>query len=181
VAQTPPGGTPAPTHAGQTLSDIIRGIAHAVESANEIGDVANLNQLRTYFNPNDDGTVSAKVVRIKIDAEHYIDVPLVGLVNPGSMEMEETTIRMCVRMTSTEVKSHVHAASEDMKVQRSSFNVALTSVKPGESKDTIDVTMTFKKAEPQEVLARIIDEVSRQARVQKLPPPAPATPPTPTP
>jgi hypothetical protein len=167
----------AQTPAGHTLSDIVRGIAHAVEAANEIGDVANLNQLQTFFVRNDDGTVSAKTVRVKIDDGHYMDVPLVGLVNPGSMEMEETEVRMCVRMTHTEIKDHVHAASETMKVQRASFQVALTGVKPGESSDVIDVTMKFKKAAPQEVMARAMDEVARQARVQKFPPPA--TPPTP--
>jgi hypothetical protein len=176
VAQTPPGGTPPttptpPTPAGQTLSDIVRGIAHAVEAANEIGDISNLNQLQTFFTRNDDGTVTAKTVRIKIDDTHYMDVPLIGLVNPSTMELEETEVRMCVRMTNTEIKEHLHTASETMKVQRASFNVALTSVKPGESKDVIDVTMKFKKAAPQEVMARAIDELARQARVQKLPPP----------
>jgi len=164
---------PARAPAGQTLSDIVRGIAHAAESANDIGDMAVLNQLKFFFDIGDDGTFVAKTARVKLNGDHYIDVPLVSLVDTGGMSLNEMEVRMSVRLTQAEVKEQLHAAAEDMKVQRSSFGVALTGAKSGTAGDVIDVVMKFKHAAPQEGMARVLDEVAGQAQVKKFGPDTP--------
>lgn len=159
---------------GQTLSDIVRGIAHAAESANDIGDMAVLRQFKMFFDLDEKGNFVAKTARVKVDDAHYMDVPLVAIIDPGSMTLNEMDVKMAVRLTQTEVKQQLHAANASVMVQRSSFNVSLTGSKPGSRDDVIEVTMKFKKCEPQEGASRVIEELSNTIRTQKF---APATPP----
>lgn len=156
-----------PSEEGQTLSDIVRGIAHAAGAANEIQDRQFIQQVNHYFHKEEDGTLVPKVVRCKIDETNYIEVPLISMIDPSTLGLEEMDVRMGVRLSRAEVKSHIHDANREKNVSRSSFNVSLTSSKPGDRQDVIDVTMKFKKTEPAEGSARLIEEMNGLAQPHK--------------
>lgn len=149
-----------PNNNNQTLSDIVRGIAHAAGAANEIQDRQFIQQINHYFHKEEDGTLVPKVARARIDDNTYIEVPLISMIDPSTLGLEEMEVRMGVRLSRSEVKEHVHDANKDVKVSRCSFNVALTSAKPGDRQDVIDVTMKFKKVEPTEGSSRFIEEMN---------------------
>ena len=151
----------------QTLSDIVRGISHAAASANEIQDQQFLKQLSHFFHREEDGTLVPKVVRTKIDDETFVEAPLISLIDPSTLGLEEMEVRMGVRLSKSEVKKRVHDVNKEKQVSRCSFNVALTGATPGSRQDVIDVTMKFKKAEPVEGVNRIIEEMNGLVKPSK--------------
>jgi len=152
---------------GQTLSDIVRGIAHAASAANEIQDRQFIQQVNQYFHKEADGTLVPKVVRAKIDDNTYMEVPLITMIDPSTIGLEEMEVRMGIRLSKSDVKEHVQNFNDQNKVSRSSFNVSLTSCKPGERQDVIDVTMKFKKTDPAEGSSRLIDEMNGTVQPHK--------------
>jgi hypothetical protein len=162
---------------GQTLSDIVRGIAHAAAAANEVSDMQMLKQMRDFFTLGEDGVLEAKMVRIRLNPTTHMDVPLVSMIDPSSLSLQDMKVRMSVRLSKAEVKRQLHAANDSVEVTRASFQVGLTGAKPGARKDVIDVTMTFKRLEPVEGSARVLEELGRgiAPSTANTPPPA-ATP-----
>jgi len=90
----------------------------------------------------------------------YIEVPLISMIDPSTLGLEEMDVRMGVRLSRSEIKKHLHDANKEKEVSRCSFNVSLTSSKPGDRQDVIDVTMKFKKTEPAEGSARLVEEMN---------------------
>lgn len=159
-------GMPSPEQEAQTLSDIIRGIAHAASATNEIQDQQFIKQIDHYFHKEDDGTLVAKVVRAKIDDGNYIEVPLISMIDPSTLGLEEMTVRMGIRLSKSKVKQAVDDA-KNAKVSRASFNVSLTGCKPGERQDVMDVTMVFKKTEPSEGASQLVENMNGMIQPKK--------------
>lgn len=139
----------------QTLSDIVRGIAHAAQSANEISELAILKHFNHFFEE-ENSCLIAKTAKIQIDEKHVFNIPLITLVDPSTLSLNEIEVKMAVRMQESTVKEQLHLVSDELKVQRTSFNVSLTGCRP-DKQDTIKVTMKFAKAEPQEGLSRMLE------------------------
>lgn len=151
---------PSNSSEGQTLSDIIRGIAHAASAANEIQDQQFIKQIGHYFHREEDGTLVPKIVRAKVDDNTFIEVPLLSMIDPSTLGLEEMEVRMGVRLSRTDIKKRIHDADENVEVSRSSFSVSLTSAQPGKRQDVIDVTMKFKKIDPAEGSSRLVEEMN---------------------
>lgn len=144
----------------QTLSDMVRGIAHAASAANEIQDQQFIKQIDYYFHKESDGTLVPKVVRAKVGDNNYIEIPLISMIDPSTLGLSEMEVRMGVKLSKSDVKKRLHDVNKDVEVSRSSFSVALTSVKPGERQDVIDITMKFSKVDPAEGSSRLVEEMN---------------------
>lgn len=142
----------------QTLADIVRGIAHAVSTANEIQDQQFLKQFDHFFEKQGESLV-AKEVKVKVHEDKIIKVPLISLINPSYLELEEMCVKMGIRLTETEVKKSLHQANHQLEISRSSFGVALTDIKPGTKQNVIGIEMKFKKMDQIEGVARIQEEL----------------------
>ena len=140
----------------QTLSDIVRGISHAVTSVSDVQDNRFVSSLKMYFDVGDDGIFYPKMVLFD-NGGNKLQVPLISLINPSSLRMDEIKVRVGVRLSASKVKKVLDSDST-----RSSFSVALTGCKPGSRKDVIDVTMTFKNTDPSEGISRIIEEINQK-------------------
>ena len=158
--------------ADHTLSDIIRGIAHAAAAADEIQDRHFMKHLNRYFTQEADGSFTAKYARIRMPGDtHYVDVPLISLMDPGTLHLGEMEVRMGVRMSKTEVKQAVDQAGRSLGVSRSSFHVEFTGAKPGERQDVMDITMKFKRPENNlEGVTRVIEDLNQTITPKPLTP-----------
>lgn len=69
----------------QTLSDLIRGLQHSVNTAMEMVETRNVELLGRYFSP--EGEPLTK--RLNINGQTAIDVPLISIVNPSTINIKE--------------------------------------------------------------------------------------------
>lgn len=152
----------------QTLSDIARGIQHAVNTSQEMLEQHYLRMLGRYF---DKGN-NAKMVRIKVPPDSVMEVPLIALMSPTGMLLEELVLDLSLRIDETDIKK---TRKPDGKiVERTSFVISVGGGKKvdGKSKDTneIDIRMVFKIGDPPEGIARIVDEFTKKIVPKKIVP-----------
>lgn len=157
---------PASSH---TLPDFVRGIQHAVNTATLMFEQNAEAFLDRHLK--DDGSPEVQVVKIP-NSKYVLIVPTMSTSRPPDMILEEMEVRMCVRVDKTDVKhGHPHG---DPDVTRSSFQVSLAAGKTGaKSSNEIDLVMKFKRGDPPEGVARIIENFVNS--ITPVPPPeAPA-------
>lgn len=147
--------------AEQTLSDVVRGMAHAASAADAIIDQQFIKQMETFFEKNEDGTLRAKMVQVELTKDRIVEVPLVTLIDPSILALDEVTIHMVVKLTESKIAKRVHSADKSVEVTRSSFGVTLTSAAPDSRSDGLRVSMKFKRITPPEGATRVIDEMAQ--------------------
>lgn len=150
----------------QTLSDLTRGIQHAVNTAEEILEQHYLRMLGRYFNEDN----SPRMARIKVPPASVIEVPLLALVTPTALKLDEMVLDMTLRIDETEVKRFPGRAGRV--VERSSFKISVGSGtredgSPRE-KNQIDIRMTFKSGDVPEGVSRIMEEFTKSILPKKL-------------
>jgi len=147
---------------GSTLSSIARGMQYAVNSTQEIMEDHYARVFNKYFDK--DG--NPKIVKFNISPEQVIQAPLIALVPLNSLVLEEMVVEMSIEVTDTTSKK-VGAKTEDIDLDRTSFNVSFASGKriggntDGDAKqrdNTIDIMMKFKRGDPPEGVSRVLDE-----------------------
>lgn len=148
-----------------TLSDIARGMQHAVNTAQEIIEQHYMRLFARYFDKNGEPLM----VTFNLTPEHVVNAPLVALIQPNALALEELTIEMAVEIDQTTVKK-VPTPAKDIDLDRTSFAVSFASGKRTSAGQTtggeastrednvIDVMMKFKRGDPPEGVARVLDE-----------------------
>lgn len=147
--------------AQQTLSDVVRGMAHAASAADAIIDQQFIKQLQNFFDVMGDGKLKAKMVQVDLGNDKIVEVPLITMVDPAILSLDEVNINMVVKLTESKVAKRVHLANKEMEVTRSSFGVTLTSAAPDSRSDGLRVSMKFKRISPPEGATRLIDEMGQ--------------------
>lgn len=182
-------GSGQPDMTAQTLADIARGMQHAVNSTQELVEDHYRRVFERYFE--DDGDPIVK--RFKLPNGYVMDVPLISLVPPSSLNLKEMKVQMSVHVDKTEAKSAIHTHVKSG-ATRTSFNVSFAPGKGTGSggplaKDSsrIDIEMTFVAGDSPEGVARVIEQYANTLLPKKGEGPAPdgaastPTPPAPTP
>ncbi len=150
----------------QTLSDLTRGIQHAVNTAEEILEQHYIRMLGRYFNEDN----SPRMARIKVPPDSVIEAPLVALVSPTALKLDELTVDMTLRIDEIEVKRLPSRAGRV--VERSSFKISIGSGarEDGSSreKNQIDIKMIFKSGDIPEGVSRIMDEFTKSILPKKV-------------
>ncbi len=138
---------------GQTLSDIAKGIQYTVNAAQDVVEKFYIKLLDRYFD-DDQNPIS---MGINISEETSIDVPLITLVTPTGMELEELDVDMSLRVDGIDTKKEITKAGDEIK--RASFNISFASGsdKTGRDANMIDIKMKFKKGDAPEGIQRIIE------------------------
>jgi hypothetical protein len=142
----------------QKLSWLIRGIMSAVQSASDIAGQQHLDLIKNYFQINDDGTITPKVINININDKQKMKVPLICMINPSSYKMSSMELEMHARFTNAEIKS----ASDHIKNEclKSSCMVELGRSK---NKNSINIKMKFEAEDDHpEALSRIVEELQNK-------------------
>lgn len=162
-----PSEPPKDHHVG-TFTDVIRGFQHCVERAQEVAERHSIEILDRFFTEEKDkktGLVKQRPIMItfEVQKDYWLHVPLITLVDPNSLRLDEMEIEMAMKINKQTIKkaSKDEDAHKD-KTTRASWEVEFTSMKQanGEgSQNAIYVKMKFKAPKAQnEGLLRIIDE-----------------------
>lgn len=159
----------------QSLSDIARGMQHAVNSTQELTEHHFQEIVARYFD--DNGAALTK--RFLLPDGTYMDVPLISLVPPAGLKLQEMYIEMSVKIDHADLKT---AHPDNEALSRSSFQCSFAH-KHGDSaldQDVIEISMKFVAGDLPEGVAKLMEYYTNTAIPQKskpgLPPPAEPTP-----
>lgn len=145
-----------------TLSSIARGMQHAVNSTQEIMEDYYARIFDKYFDKDGNPTT----VKFNVSPEQIVQAPLIALVPLSSLVLEEMIVEMSVEIIDTTPKK-VGAKAADTAVDRTSFTVSFAFGKRSDAKtedetsqknNTINIVMKFKRGDPPEGVARVLDE-----------------------
>ena len=150
-------------NASQTLSDLIRGLQHSVNTAMEMIETRNIELLGRYFTR--DGTPVKR--RIYINEDTGIDVPLISIVNPSTVNIKEVEMDFDVQVLDADLrqkqpqegfKSGTRDVSLDTRVKRSNLEISFEGKK---ERNRMHVRIRFESAPVPEGLTRIISEYDK--------------------
>ncbi len=150
-------------NATQTLADLIRGLQHSVNTALEMVETRNVELLGRYFSA--DGNPILK--RININEQTSIDVPLVSIVNPASINIKEVEMDFSVQITSSDLRckqpqggfqAGEKSAHFDNGLKRSSLEISFDGKK---DLSRMQVHIKFEAKPIPEGFSRIIDEYDK--------------------
>lgn len=146
-----------------TLSDVARGMQHVVNATQEVLEQHYIRMLDRFLEP--DG--SARTMSVKLKGPYRLDVPLITLLNPPSLALDEMQVQMSVRIDSESVKTFPPPAGASGTMSRSSFMVTMAPMPDASGtagpeshrpSNIIDITMKFKAGDRPEGVTRIINE-----------------------
>ncbi len=148
----------------QTLSDLVRGLQHSVNTAMEMIETRNVELLGRYFTP--DGIPLSR--RLNIDSNTAVDVPLISIVNPSTINIKEVEMDFSVQIVSSELRRKeaqdgFRTGNEEAKfnngLKRSNLEISFDGNKDNASR--MQVKIKFESKPIPEGLARIIDEYDK--------------------
>lgn len=151
-------------NASQTLSDLVRGLQHSVNTAMEMIETRNVELLGRYFAP--DGTPLSK--RLNVNGNTAIDVPLISVVNPSTINIKEVEMDFSVQIVSSELRKKqaqdgFRAGNENTsfnnRLKRSNLEISFDGNKDNASR--MQVKIKFESKPIPEGLSRIIDEYDK--------------------
>lgn len=134
--------------------DILRGIQHAVNAAQDMLQAQQLQSLQKFWDENN-GKPASKTIKVKDDE---LSVPLVALLPHNHLGMDDIEIKFCAKI---EDMDHMVAAgvnSDD--ISAADLKLTLDGIKPGKD-DTMQITIRFKALDSTEGLSRLIDEYNK--------------------
>ncbi len=146
-----------------TLSDIMRGMQHSVNTAQEILERHHIRILDKYF----DSDGSPKMKTIKINNEQSIHIPLFSIINQSSLAIEELELEFTASVNNVDLKSLKRENTDIMmgsgrdpeKIDRTSFSMDFQST--GKKENQISVRIKFKTTTQPEGVSRIINEFDK--------------------
>lgn len=150
-------------NSSQTLSDLIRGLQHAVNAAMEMIETRNVELLGRYFSPEGEPLIR----RLHIDDETSVDVPLISIVNPSSVNIKEVDMDFSVQILSADVRCKQPQAGFltgddtthfDNRLRRSNLEIGFDG---GKDAFRMQVHIKFETKPIPEGVSRLIDEYDK--------------------
>lgn len=147
----------------QTLSDLIRGLQHSVNAAMEMVETRNVELLGRYFSPEGDPLTK----RLNIDSQTAVDVPLISIVNPSTVNIKEVEMEFSVQINSSDLRCKQpqkgfqagdQQAAFDNRLKRSSLEISFDGQK---DLSRMQVRIKFEAKPIPEGLSRTIDEYDK--------------------
>lgn len=154
----------------QMLTDITRGIHHAVNSTGSMLSQQYIMLLQQFFDTNDDGSISAKMVKVQLDEQHDILVPLIALVQPQGIALGKMSFDLSIKIEESELKRATHEV-DGMNLERSAFKVMVspkTADSPRRHSDVVDISMEFIRCEAPEGISRLIEQYANMIQPLKF-------------
>lgn len=143
-------------HTGQSLTDIAKGIQYTVNAAQDVVEKFYIGLLDRYFDE-DNNPIS---MAVNISEDTTVDVPLITLVTPSGLELEELEVDMSLRVDGVRTKKEITKAGDE--IERASFDISFSNGSKTHNKNPnfIEMKMKFKKADAPEGIQRIIESFS---------------------
>lgn len=150
----------------QTISDVLRGMQHAVNSAQESIQNSQLRLMGRFFHPE---TGEPKVRIIKLPNGKEVSIPELVLVPQNMLLIDELEMDFSIHIASSKIKDDSEGTGEKeedkVHVNRTSFGVCFgisqDAKKGGGKGDSIDIRIKFKATDETESTARIRDMLNK--------------------
>lgn len=151
-------------NSSQTLSDLIRGLQHSVNAAMEMVETRNVELLGRYFSP--DGEPLTK--RLHVDEQTDVDVPLISIVNPSTINIKEVEMDFSVQINSSDLRCKQPQGGFqtgetqtpfDNRLKRTSLEISFDGKK---DLSRMQVHIKFEAKPIPEGLSRVIDEFDKK-------------------
>lgn len=148
----------------QSLADLIRGLQHSVNAAMEMVETRNVELLGRYFSPDGEPLVR----RLNIDDQTAVDVPLISIVNPSTINIKEVEMDFSVQIDSSDLRckrpqqgfqAGDAEAEFDNRLRRSSLAISFGG--SGKEPSRMQVHIKFEATPIPEGLSRTIDEYNK--------------------
>ncbi|MBR2016356.1 MAG: DUF2589 domain-containing protein [Prevotella sp.] len=139
------------------LSDILKGVQYAINSAQEMLHAQQVQNLMKFWKSNDGAPVTQKV----LIGERELDVPLLTLVPHSHMEMEDVEIKFKAKVGDVVSQSTVNGLSGNDTLSHTDLKMEMEGVRATDS-DVMEITIRFKGKETPEGVARLTDEYNKQ-------------------
>lgn len=138
------------------LSDILKGLHHAVNSAQEMLQAQQVQNLLRFWQSDDGIPVSRKV---KI-GDKEMDVPLMSLVPHSHLEMNDVEIKFKARVGEVASHSFADKLNAGNAMTHSDLQMEMDGIKATDD-DVMEITIRFKSKETPEGVARLTDEYNK--------------------
>lgn len=139
------------------FSDILKGLQYAINSAREMLQAQQIENLMRFWSKNDGTPVTQKV---KI-GERDLDVPLMALVPHSHLEMDDVEIKFKTRIGDIASHSVVDKLRNSDSLPYADLQMELDGIKATDD-DVMEITIRFKMKETPEGIARLTDEYNKQ-------------------
>lgn len=138
------------------LSDILKGLHNAVNSAQEMLQAQQMQRLTRFWQPNDGTPVSQK---LKV-GDRELNVPLMSLVSHSHLEMDDVEIKFKARIGDVASHSIADRLNAGNALTHSDLQMDMEGIKATDD-DVMEVTIRFKQKETPEGVARLTDEYNK--------------------
>lgn len=137
------------------LADLARGMQHVAQSTQDILGQHFVNVLNHYFDQESGEPIEK---RLRMPDGKVIDIPLIALVPPSTLQLKRLKVRMSVSLEAATVKKHQYDSG--MKgIDRASIRVKFGPQAEGKegrkNRKMMDLEMEFEAVEPPEMMRRI--------------------------
>ncbi|WP_150466070.1 DUF2589 domain-containing protein [Francisella sp. SYW-2] len=148
----------------QLLTDITKGLQYAASSTHKMCVQHHLSMLGQFFDNDADGNLTPKTINLELGPEHKLNVPIISLMAPTSLTLDEMKVSLAVELENNDTDSFGQAIGGINSTETgSSFKVKINSSKNKGSEansNEMKIDLVFKSINPPEGLQRIIEEYS---------------------
>ncbi len=137
-----------------SFADILKGLQHAVNSAQDMLQGQQVQNLKRFMNTADGTPVSQKV---KL-GDKEVEVPLMSLVPQCHLAMEDIEIRFNAKVS--DIASGTLQTVNGSEISLADLKVALEGVRAKDD-DVLQITVRFKQQQTTEGLSRLMDEYNK--------------------
>jgi hypothetical protein len=153
-----------------TLSDVIRGLQHCVNSSQEIVEQHTVTSINKFLDK--DNKPITRTVRVGENGA--MDLPLICLAGHNYLNLEELEIKLDVYINNADLKEakipHKDGESEMVdgsdaaekvaSITRSAFIVDVCNITSDNDKTHMHMTLKFASKEPHEAISRIVETLN---------------------
>ncbi len=137
-----------------SFADVLKGLQHAVNSAQDMLQGQQVQNLTRFMNTADGTPVSQKV---KL-GDKEVDVPLLSLVPQCHLAMEDIEIRFNAKVS--DIAPGTLQTVNGSEIPHADLKVALEGVRAKDD-DVLQITVRFKQQQTPEGLSRLMDEYNK--------------------
>lgn len=154
----------------QHLDGIVRGLNYVANCASDMSLSHYQNLISQYFDYDEDESIfTPKVVRLQLDPEHEITMPLIAVTDAKGLYLDELEVDFSVRVTGIDPHSLQDSLQQDC--PKLVVDIAPKQREnSGRDKDVIDFKVKFKSSEAPECVMKVIDKYNTQITPQQITP-----------
>ena len=158
----------------QHLHGIVRGLSYAANCASDMSLSHYQSLITQYFDYDDTEQVFVpKVVKLMLDAEHEITMPLIAVTDAKGLYLDELEIDFSVRVTGVDTDFLQEEFAESCPQLVVDISPKQHQSSKDRDKDVIDFKVKFKSSDAPECVMKVIDKYNTQITPQKRSEPNP--------